>query len=423
MTTGNSNTRISAGRLICVLLAITLLCSLAACNGKGNVSALGGDPLAIASFAELVVTQISVEAGTPMESIALPPTLGGFAEVEPTMAREATDSANAEGETQTMTQLEKIEVPVTWVCETYDSETAGTYIFVSQLMEDYTFEGEMPQIAVLVYSAEVIATPDPEMSTEETPVPEPTQEGTISPEPTVTPELVVTLDDAVTVSPEPTAGISPEAYQITAFINEPIAFEVARGTAIENLPLPVTLPALNALGEQIEVPVTWVNITEATEFFEYNPNDYVSGSVYGYGPWIFTAQLGAVEAAAAAEASDAAAEADAVLPAATYAYVYTGEPVTASVRLPDCMTVDNIGGYSSDVFLFRFVIFQGDSVGLPTEIGAMMTDGGYKSIPVSWSGNYDRDTIGSYAITMHIGGGYSGGGRTTGEVVVMREYH
>ena len=396
MTTGNSNTRISAGRLICVLLAITLLCSLTACNGKGNVSALGGDPLAIASFAELVVTQISVEAGTPMESIALPPTLGGFAEVEPTMATEATDSANAEGETQTMTQLEKIEVPVTWVCETYDSETAETYIFVSQLMEDYTFEGEMPQIAVLVYSAEVIATPDPEMSTEETPVPEPTQEGTISPEPTVTPELVVTLDDAVTVSPEPTAGISPEAYQITAFINEPIAIEVARGTAIENLPLPVTLPALNALGEQIEVPVTWENIITTSGEMEFDPNDYITGSTCGYGPWVFTAAVDA-------------------------AYSYAGEPVTASVTLPDCMTIDNIGGYSAGASIFRFVIFQGGYVDLPDEITAVMTDGGMKNVPVFWSGSYDADTIGEYQLRMSVGGGFNGGGAKA-IVSVIRDY-
>lgn len=413
MTTGNSNTRISAGRLICVLLAITLLCSLAACNGKGNVSALGGDPLAIASFAELVVTQISVEAGTPMESIALPPTLGGFAEVEPTMATEATDSANAEGETQTMTQLEEIEVPVSWKCETYDSETVGTYIFASELTEDYTFEGELPQITVLVYAAEVIETPDPEVSAEETPVPEPT----------ATPELVVTLDDAVTVSPEPTAGISPESYQITAFVNEPIAVEVARGTAIEEIPLPATLPALNALGEQIEVPVTWVNITETTDYFEYNPNEYVSASAYGYGPWIFTAQLGTAEAAAPAEASDGAAETDAALPAATYAYVYTGEPVTASVSLPDCMTIESICGFSSGDLIFRFVIFQGGSVDLPSQITAYMTDGGYKNVPVSCSGSYDADTVGTYMLTMHTGKGFSGAGSYKIEVIVIRQYN
>ena len=293
-------------------------------------------------------------------------------------------------------QLEQVEVPVTWTCEAYDAETTGTYVFTSQLMENYIYSEEMPQIGVVVLEAENTATDDGETA-----------------ESTPTPDGAVMLDDATLASPEPTLTL-PEAYQITAFTNEPIAIEVPRGTAITDIPLPETLPAINALGEQVEVPVTWVNITQATEEYENDPNDYVSGNLSGYGPWVFTAmlvqpQIIATEATnETTEVTYSTTEGTEPAPTTpTYAYSYTGEPVSASVTLPDCTTIESIGGFGQDETVFRFVIFQGGSLSLPDEITAFMTDGGTKNVPVYWSGSYDANTVGDYRLEMSVGGAYS----------------
>ena len=376
-------------RLLPILLSVILCCALVSCGSGGRVSALGGEALEIHSFADLEVTQITVEAGTQATDIALPSVLKGFVQVETpdTQVTAEADSADtqvtietaeAQSDTQAVVQLEEVEVPVTWNCEAYDSEIAGTYIFFSQLMENYTYASEMPQIAVVVLPAEDAGT-----------------DGTTTPEPTATPEGTVTPEGEALPTPEPGAFV-PEAYQITTFTNEPIAIEVPRGTAIENIPLPATLPATNALGEQVEVPVTWVNVTESADGFGFDPNDYIAGSRYGYGPWTFTATVDA-------------------------AFTYSGESITASVTLPDCMTIDNIGGYGSSETIFYFVIFKGDSVGLFDEITANMTDGGVKNVPISWSGNYDTSTIGEYQLHMSVGGGYSGGGAKA-KVSVIQDY-
>jgi hypothetical protein len=351
--------------LLSVLMCVILCGALVAC-AQARVNALDGEPLELHSFAELSVTKITVQTGTHAADLALPSILTGYVAVE-IEAPEETEEA--EGETQETVRLDEVEVPVTWVCETYDSETPGAYIFVSQLMERFIYSEEMPTISVKVVAAEDEPTEEPE---ETTPEPEETAPA---------PEGFVTLDDAELILPE-TEVLVPEAYQISDFTNEPIAIEVARGTAIEDLLLPAMLPAINALGEEIEVPVTWVNIVDTSIAYEFDPNDYVSGSMYGYGPWVFTATVDA-------------------------AYTYAGEPVTARVTLPDCMTVKSIGGYNSGATIFKFVIFKGDSLKLPSSITANMTDGGMKSVPVSWSGSYDANTVGEYQLRMSVGGGYS----------------
>ena len=66
----------------------------------------------------------------------------------------------------------------------------------------------------------------------------------------------------------------------------------------------------------------------------------------------------------------------------------------------------------------RFVIFEGEKVQVPTQVGAYMTDGGYKSIPISWSGSCDTSTAGTYTLTLNTGSGYTGGSATA-EIVVM----
>jgi hypothetical protein len=367
--------------LLSVLMCVILCGALVAC-AQARVNALDGEALELHSFAALSVTKITVHTGTHAADLALPSILTGYVAVE-IEAPEETEEA--EGETQETVRLDEVEVPVTWVCESYDSETPGTYIFVSQLMERFSYSEEMPTISVKVVAAE------------DEPSTEPADETTPAPEETIPAleEGFVTLDDAVLILPE-TEALVPEAYQISDFANEPIAIEVARGTAIENIPLPATLRAVNALGEEIEVPVTWVNIVDTSIAYEFDPNDYVSGSMYGYGPWVFTATVDA-------------------------AYTYAGEPVTASITLPDCMTVKSIGGYSSGNTIFHFVIFQGGSLKLPSKMTASMTDGGMKSVPVSWSGSYDASTVGEYQLRMSVGGGYSSFS-AKGIVSVIRNY-
>ena len=362
--------------LLSVLMCVILCGALVAC-AQARVNALDGEALELHSFAELSVTKITVHTGTHAADLALPSILTGYVAVE---TEAPVETEEAEGEAQETVRLDEVEVPVTWVCESYDSETPGTYIFVSQLMERFSYSEEMPTISVKVVAAEDEPTEEP---AEDEPSTEPADETTPAPEETIPAleEGFVTLDDAELILPE-TEVLVPEAYQISDFTNEPIAIEVARGTAIEDLPLPSSLSAINVLGEEIEVPVTWVNIADTSDEYEFDPNDYTRGSISGYGPWIFTAAVDA-------------------------AYTYAGELVTARVTLPDCMTVKSIGGYNSGETIFRFVVFKGGSVGLPSEITADMTDGGMKTVPVSWSGSYDASTVGEYQLRMSVGGGYS----------------
>lgn len=384
-------------RFVLLLLSVLMCvihCGTQVACAQARVNALDGEALALHSFAELSVTKITVHTGTHAADLALPSILTGYVAVE-IEAPEETEEA--EGETQETVRLDEIEVPVTWVCESYDSETPGTYLFVSQLMERFSYSEEMPTISVKVVAAEDEPSVEPEETT-----PEP-EEATPEPEETTPePEGFVTLDDAVLILPE-TEALVPEAYQIMAFTNDPIAIEVPRGTKIEDLPLPSSLPAINALGEEIAVLVTWENIS-ASEEMEYDPNDYVTGSAYGYGPWIFTAKL-AQPQIITPEATDGAEETPA---AGMYAYIYEGEPVTASVTLPDCLTVRNVGGYEAGSIIFSFVVFKGDSLKLPSQISANMTDGGIKNVPVSWSGSYDADMVGEYQLSMSVGSNYSG---------------
>lgn len=399
-------------RLLCALLSVVLCCTLISCSSARRVRALDGEALEIHSFADLEVTQITVATGTHAAEIALPSVLIGYVQTSAgdISVPAETETADAEtlvmielegeqSEAQVTEQLEEVEVPVTWSCEAYDPEVAGIYTFAAQLMENYTYSEEMPQIDVVVLAAESAAT-----------------DGEETAEPTPTPEGAVTLDEAELLNPED-AALVPEAYQLSAFINEPIAIEVVRGTSIEDIPLPASLPAINALGEQVEVWVTWENITTTSDEMENDPNDFVTGSTCGYGPWVFTAKLAQPQiiTTEATEGTEAAPT------ASTYAYSYTGEPVTARVTLPDCMTISNIGGYGSGDTIFRFVIFLGGSVALPDEITALMADGGVKNVPVSWSGSYDASTVGEYQLRMSVGGGYSSFS-VKGIVSVIRNY-
>ena len=387
-TERNPRVWIYLSRWLSALLTICLLCALSACNGNGKVSALEGEALAIDSFANPEVTQISVLRGTQKDDIALPATITGYIVTESTVVLEPADAGSIEGQTQTTTQLEPVDVPVTWSCEGYAPDTDGDYAFVSQLSENYSFAGDMPQITVHVKSEE------PEPTATILPV-EVDLSDAARAEPTPTPDPSATPDAAASASPEPTATLPPEAYQITAFVNDPIAVEVARGTAMEAIPFPATLKATNVLGAEVEVPVTWVNTTTEGDGFSADPNDYAAGSVYGYGPWGFTAMVDP-------------------------AYTYAGAAVMASVSIPVCYQISNFSGVTKGGLLIRFVVAEGEDVSMPEEVGACMEDGGYWSIPVTWSGEYNTNQAGTYTLKMHTGDGYSGGGSITGEIVIVQ---
>jgi len=353
-------------------LAALIFCTMLAGCAGGDVSALT-DTVQIVSFSENNVSVITVEQGTEADAIGLPQTLEANIVIEteasdqPEMSE--TDIAPADGEqVQTVETTEQRDVPVSWQCADYNPDAAGAYVFTAQLQPSYVYEGDMPTVTV-----EVQATSEPAASDK----PEPAE------------------------SAEPEASAEPAAESgkiiINRFTNDSIAVEVPRGTAIEDIPLPKTLPAIDGNGDAVEVPVTWINIIDNTNQYEIDPNDYTAGSLHGYGPWVFTASIDPQ-------------------------YAYAGEPVTASVTIPDCNEIESFFGVATGEMLMRFIIFEGGSVNLPTEVSAIMTDGGYKNVPVSWEGSYDTQTAGTYELTMNIKDGYTGGGRATAEINVIQDY-
>ena len=397
-----------AAALICILL---MFCLFAAACGTKTVRALTEGDMVIVSFSEVREATLTVSLGTAAEDIGLPDTL--FASVSiPQEAPQEGEQAEAGTEI-----LELREVPVAWVSEEYDPDTAGTYLFTAVLQPGFVYEGAAPTVQVEVQAVEDAA-------------PSNTPDASITPEPSTAPEASSSPD--ASASPEITPTPDPALeHVVTSFVNEPIEIYVERGTAEENLPLPATLPAINGNGAQIEVPVVWTCAVDAMSENSVDETIYAVESRYGYGPWVFTAAIaspdltGVLDATASeptdatGEATDAPQEtAQSAVPAVPY--TYAGEPVTASVRIQDCTDIASFCGISDDGLLMRFVIFEGGSVHLPEETGAFMSDGGYRNVPINWSGRYDTDSAGTYTLSMHVEDGFGGGGRVTAEIVVLK---
>ncbi len=186
----------------------------------------------------------------------------------------------------------------------------------------------------------------------------------------------------------------PGGFEIDRFTNEAIMVEVARGTEVADIPLPETLPAIDSAGNEIEVPVTWT-APEDEEASSWEMDGYTYESVFGYGPWTFTAVVDSE-------------------------YTYEGEPVEAQVSIPDCNEIASLCGRCGDGLLFKFPILIGEKPRYKsiTYTGAMMADGGYKNVPVTISGSYDNQKEGTYRLSVNIGGGYTGAPRAYAEVVV-----
>jgi len=389
------NDRIRAGRCrqSVLALSILLLCLFVSGCGNKTVHALTDEEIVISAFSEENISYLTVLPGTGADAIGLPDTLRANAIV-------SQEAAQGEGErTELVDTIEFIDVPVSWLCEDYDPDTVGVYLFMAILQQGFFYEGDAPTIEVEVQAP---STQDSNTSPEPSLTPDPSQ----TPEPSTSPEMSPTPDPAVD-------------YTIVSFVNEPIELIVERGITEENLPLPATLPALNALGEQIEVPVTWVCENVGDDALEIAENQYAFASRYGYGTWTFIAQVGTAEVAASSDASDGAANPDAALLVGAPTYVYTGEPVTANVSILDCTEIENFCGSSEDGLLMRFAILAGDSIHLSNSIGAFMADGGYKNVPITWNGHYDTNAAGNYMLEIVLGNGYRGGGRAFAEVVVL----
>ena len=284
-----SDDRVKRTKFVALALAAVMLCSLFSGCGGRNVGALTGT-VKIASFPEDCVSAITVKQGAAAEEIGLPdvltaniivvvepdtmataeplgepgadPTVTVEPSAEPLQMQPAETTQPDEAQAQAVETTELRDVPVSWECADYDPDTIGAYVFTAKLQPGYAYEEELPTVTVTVQAAE----PNPSDAAE--PIAERAPEASAEP----------------TASGEPIGTDEPQACAVACFTNEPIAIEVERGTAIADIPLPEKLSALHENGDAIEVPVTWTNETENTSEYESEPNDYESGSLYGYGP-------------------------------------------------------------------------------------------------------------------------------------------
>lgn len=417
-------------RIVSALATLIFGLTLSGCSG-GVVHALTQEEIVISSFSEERVDSIAVALDTSADMIGLPSTLTANIVVNGQADEEEISETDSQ-ETPAIEILEVREIPVAWECATYDSETAGEYIFTALLEAGYTFEGELPKITVEVLTdtgdsasdeADVVEGSEDTASAEADALEESEDsasaetdeiaESAETPEPSVTPEPSATPEPSVTPEAEATSDSTLDSV-ITAFLNEPIEIYVGRGTPADEIPLPATLPALNGNGAQIEVPVVWTNVCD--EESEYDPNDYAAGALFGYGPWIFTAAIAAPQPAETVISEDGE-TAEVQQPT----YSYAGDPVTASVGIYGCTQIDSFCGISSDGLLMRFVILTGGAIDLPDYVSAFMADGGFLNIPVSWNGSFNVNSAGVYTLNMVVGGGYSGGGGAYAEIDVVKE--
>jgi hypothetical protein len=402
-----------------------------------RASALTKGTVLIQSFSEERIYSLSVEPGTEISATGLPDFLLADVIILVEASEQADDEAGAENET-----VETYKVPVTWESMDYNAEISGTYTFSAVLDTGFIYESEMPCVEVEVLSGEeaVIIL----IEAAETEPPEDGEATTIevTPEPNdATEELVTTAELSqpnATVMPEetplPEETVLPEAVMITTtasevniseFIHEPLVFEVARGTAAEDIPLPQTLLAINSNGEQIDVPVAWAFNPQSANGQSEDSTDFSAVSRFGYGPWEFVATI-----INPTEEEQLNPDIDYEMPVETETqtdggsesdrcvYTYAGEPVKACISFYDCMQIDRFCGITSEGLLMRFVLFEGETVRLPKSVSAFMEDGGYKNVPISWVGTYDSNTAGKYSLTMRKSTGYRGGGSARIEIIV-----
>jgi len=249
-----------------------------------------------------------------------------------------------------------------------------------------------------IVTAESATSPEPESTTSpestETSVPLTESAAPTAAESETTPAPAAAESET---TPTPAVTTAADSKTISLFtMSEPITLVVTRGTSVEDVcdALPQTLPAADENGKAIEVPVTWKADSDAMSEI-YGEDAYTNGSRYDYGPWNFTAAMDS-------------------------GYTYNGENITAQVSVPDCAEIASLCGQCSDGLLMKFPIGIGGSVNLNaiTYTGAMMADGGYKNVPIAFSGSYDNSKAGTYRYEILVTGDYTGTTSAWAEIVV-----
>ena len=105
------------------------------------------------------VSAVEVEAGTAVEELVLPENVKALVRI-PVAAESgevAEDVDAAEGlseESQPQVVLEEVELPGEWICEEYNSNEAGTYQFTLSLPDNYSYQGVLPYVLVVLEEVE-----------------------------------------------------------------------------------------------------------------------------------------------------------------------------------------------------------------------------------------------------------------------------
>ena len=316
------------------------------------------DAAAKISFFEAPKTEINVQCGTEKADIGLPVSLSA-----------------------TMEDGSKAEVPVSWDDGgSYKKDTAGEYTFSATVGKDYIM-AEAPLAVVTV-----------EDKTKEN---EPEETAKPAVENKVADKKSKSKDESTKSEPTPVTTPS-ETQAVAAFDETPIVLEVKRGTSVDDVcaKLPKTLKATDKNGNDIDVPVTW-KAPEDDYSESMGMDTYTNESLYGYGPWSFTAVL------SQKAGSD-------------------GELPVAHVSIPDCNEIKSFCGISSDGLLMKFPVLIGHNVELGDirYTGAIMADGGYKNVPITFSGSYNNKKVGTYDYQINVTGGYTGKVSARAEIIV-----
>jgi hypothetical protein len=290
--------------------------------------------------------------------------------------------------------------------ETLDAETLlyrvtenGVYAFTVCYLDPSGAEGTAEEAvavdAITPAPAETPAEAPAETPAEEPPAEQPTEEKPA--DPVCTCGAQPDVNNITTHKTDCPLYKKPGTTIVKFLLSRPVALQAARGTSAQAVcgQLPKFLPAVDENGLAFEAPVTW-NIPGPDAVSSlYEEDAYTYGSRYGYGPWTFTAS-------------------------ADPAFSYGGEAMTAVVTIPDCMEIAGFCGAGSDGLLMKFPILPGESVDIESirDVGAVMADGGYKSVPISWRGSCDSSRPGIYRYEILVDGRYTGMTSAYAEIIV-----